>query len=615
MCKREYLLQLAHIQCGFHQGQKRTLERIRLSGLYFPGIKEAVYSFCNQCRPCAQARGVRKLDRVPITPIPRAEVPGQYIFMDVIGPIEPSSGNFKYLLCTVDSCTSWPTVYLLRNLTAKAVCECLCDLFSFLGVAAVISSDQGSNFTSQLTKLFLEKMGCAPRWASPAHPEASGKVERFNASFKRMLHHVILDNPSSWHKYVPFMTWAMRECSNATPGVPPYTLLFGRLPRGPLAVLRDSWQGDIELPVGLGKSAEQYLHDLHAQLKRVHEYAGEHASVAQERYAKAYNKHARPKSFEVDEEVIVLYPDSTNKLRSRWQIGIIVDVRSNSSYLVKLPDGSVRQIHVNKLRPFHKSSKVVKEVTDSGDVLGVSVNSVILEQDSEFGSVYTVPVEPSLSLPSQRIDPSHIAHLTRSQQVQLLAVLDRFPECFDEKPGLCTLVEHEIIMSADFIPRRARAYKVPESLKEEVDKQIPTLLKDGFIRHSSSPQASPIVCVLKKVKVTQENCLDVSLDKSSVLAKPEVRLAIDFRYLNSFTQAFPFPVPDQQDALDAISRFNVISVFDLRASYWQTPIKREHQWLSAFVCHSGLYEWCRTPYGMKNSGSTLLAAIQSIIAL
>jgi hypothetical protein len=118
---------------------------------------------------------------------------------------------------------------------------------------------------------------------------------------------------------------------------------------------------------------------------------------------------------------------------------------------------------------------------------------------------------------------------------------------------------------------------------------------------------------LKKIKVTQENCLDVSLNKSSILAKPEVRLAIDFRYLNSFTQAFPFPVPDQQDALDAISRFNVISVFDLRASYWQTPIKREHQWLSAFVCHSGLYEWCRTPYGMKNSGSTLLAAIQSIL--
>ena len=57
----------------------------------------------------------------------------------------------------------------------------------------------------------------------------------------------------------------------------------------------------------------------------------------------------------------------------------------------------------------------------------------------------------------------------------------------------------------------------------------------------------------------------------------------------------------------------MIYVFDLRASYWQTLIKREHLWLSTFVCHSGLYEWCRTPYGMKNSGSTLLAAIQSIL--
>ena len=47
MCKREYLMELAYILCDFHQDQKRTLERIRLSGLYFPGIKEAVYSFCN----------------------------------------------------------------------------------------------------------------------------------------------------------------------------------------------------------------------------------------------------------------------------------------------------------------------------------------------------------------------------------------------------------------------------------------------------------------------------------------------------------------------------------------------------------------------------------------
>ena len=145
------------------------------------------------------------------------------------------------------------------------------------------------------------------------------------------------------------------------------------------------------------------------------------------------------------------------------------------------------------------------------------------------------------------------------------------------------------MMSPEFIPRRARAYKVAESLKDEVERQIATLLSDGFIRHSSSPQANPIVCVLKKTKVTQNTNSNVC--ENEVAIKPEVRLAIDYRYFNSSTQSFPFPVQDQQTALDAISRFNVISVFDVRASYWQTPIKREHQWLSAFICHSGLYEW------------------------
>ena len=107
-------------------------------------------------------------------------------------------------------------------------------------------------------------------------------------------------------------------------------------------------------------------------------------------------------------------------------------------------------------------------MTDSGDVLGVSVNSVIFEQHSEIGSVYTVPAESSLSLPIQRIDHTHYV----VPKSPLLAVLDRFPECFNEKPGLCNLGEHEIIMSVDFTPRRTRAYKVPVSLKEEVDEQF-----------------------------------------------------------------------------------------------------------------------------------------------
>jgi len=89
----------------------------------------------------------------------------------------------------------------------------------------------------------------------------------------------------------------------------------------------------------------------------------------------------------------------------------IVDVRSKSSYLVSLPDGSVRHEHINKLRPLHGQRSVV-EVTDIEGSSTASVSAVILDQDLEFGRACTVPVEQSDRRPSEQIDPSSVSHLT-----------------------------------------------------------------------------------------------------------------------------------------------------------------------------------------------------------
>jgi len=85
-----------------------------------------------------------------------------------------------------------------------------------LGVASVISSDNATNFSSRLTQECLQRLGCTPRFSSSGHPECHDKIERFNQSFMRLLHHAIRQNPRQWHRCVPFLTWAMRECSNVT---------------------------------------------------------------------------------------------------------------------------------------------------------------------------------------------------------------------------------------------------------------------------------------------------------------------------------------------------------------------------------------------------------------
>jgi len=113
-------------------------------------------------------------------------------------------------------------------------------LFANVGVPKVMVSDCGTNFTSQLTRELLNRLGYSPRFNTPGHPEASGMVVRFNQTCKNMLSHIIQQHQRQWHKYLLLAVWALREVPDATTGTSPYMLVYGRTPRGPLAVLKET---------------------------------------------------------------------------------------------------------------------------------------------------------------------------------------------------------------------------------------------------------------------------------------------------------------------------------------------------------------------------------------
>jgi len=143
---------------------------------------------------------------------------------------------------------------------------------------------------------------------------------------------------------------------------------------------------------------------------------------------------------------------------------------------------------------------------DHCDLLSATVIncSIVYENDVDFGPIQVIEscegVGSNVTLPSQKIDDSKLLHLSGEQRIELLAVLDKYPECFSETPGFCSQLEHEIIISPDFRPKRLKAYKIPEKLKPEVDQQVQELLKLGFIHESKSPMASPLTCVIKRDK-------------------------------------------------------------------------------------------------------------------
>jgi len=378
---------------------------------------------CHECQLRA-----RKLttERVPITPIIKDQIPFQTLNMDCIGPLEPPSAQgHKYCLCIVDICIRWPSVYLLKSLTVKAVCDALLDLFVNVGVPKVIVSDCGTNFTSQLTQEMVRKLGCAPRFNTPGHPEASGMVERFNQTCKKMLHHVMQQHGRQWHKFVPLMLWALRDFANATTGTTPYMLVYGRNPRGPLTILKELWTGENDPSASLAQPVADYLLDLRSKLSEAAEFAQSHTESAQQGYAAHYNLRARQKEFQEGDQVIVLAPKNTGEMGNRW-LGpsTVVRVKSPYSYLVDLGNGNVRHMHANKMRHF------VARIQGCG---------VIAECDTKFGKV--LPPEVVVNegvIPSVRVNPVKLSHLDEGQRAELVEVLDEFAACFSDKQSSVT---------------------------------------------------------------------------------------------------------------------------------------------------------------------------------
>ena len=103
-----------------------------------------------------------------------------------------------------------------------------------------------------------ETDGLFPTFQQPYHPSSTGLAERVVGNVKTIIGKLAVEHPRDWHNVLPMVMWCLREVENETT----WTLVMGHLPRGPLAILKESWCGDEHLPVSFDKNASDYLTEL-----------------------------------------------------------------------------------------------------------------------------------------------------------------------------------------------------------------------------------------------------------------------------------------------------------------------------------------------------------------
>ena len=302
--RKKQVMKLAHDIASGHLNAKRTRERIRLS-FWWPTMTRDVETYVQKCETCQKRARVTSFDRVPITAVPRNDRFFTHWYMDCMGPLFNHKVKYNYALIMVNSASRWPACFPLRSLSAKAVCKAILQLWQFTGCGDVVTSDCGTNVTSQLTHEFMTKLGCSLRFATPGHPQACVLAERMVGTVKCMVSKMAADHFKNWYKYLGYVLWALREIPNETTGVPPWVMVFGHLPRGPLAILKESWCGGKTLPLNLGKSTTDFLNDLRQKLEIAQANAQSHSDREQHRYVTRYNLRSADKHFTVGEQVLL----------------------------------------------------------------------------------------------------------------------------------------------------------------------------------------------------------------------------------------------------------------------------------------------------------------------
>ncbi|KAF0023425.1 hypothetical protein F2P81_024055 [Scophthalmus maximus] len=111
----------------------------------------------------------------------------------------------------------WPEAFPARNENAQTVVKRLMEhIIPRFGISMAIDSDNGTPFTSRVTKLIAKAIGINATFHIPYHPQSSGQVECTNRTIKDKLIKVHKSKQMNWIEALPLVLMSMRAIPSRT---------------------------------------------------------------------------------------------------------------------------------------------------------------------------------------------------------------------------------------------------------------------------------------------------------------------------------------------------------------------------------------------------------------
>ncbi|KAL5506420.1 hypothetical protein EMCRGX_G008052 [Ephydatia muelleri] len=369
-----------------------------------------------------------------------------------------------------------------------------------------------------------------------------------------MLRKTAVQEGKDWDLLIPYVLFAYREVPQSSTGFSPFELLYGREVRGPLDVVKETWEASERS----NQSVVSYVVNIREKLEKMMALVRENVEKAQKVQKAWYDLNTRQRVFKEGDSVLVLLPTSNNPLLAQWQGPYkVVKAVGKVNYCVDMHDRRKRHrvFHVNMLREFYPDNHQ--------QVVGWA-------EDMETDLQEEIPVWKDGE--AVTLDSCHMGEqLTPEQKTELCTLLKEVPGVMSNIPGVTRMAEHRI-ETGNSRPVKLPPYRIPQAYRETIQLEVKEMLEAGIIEPSTS----------------------------------------DWR-LNAVSESDAYPMPRVDDLIDRLGGVSYITTMDLTHGYWQVPVSPDDKHKTAFAAPSGLFQFTRMPFGLKGAPATFQRLVDRVL--
>ncbi|TYK05651.1 Retrotransposable element Tf2 [Cucumis melo var. makuwa] len=275
---------------GGHLGFLRTYKRMN-GEIHWMGMKNDVKKYVEQCEVCQRNKTEALAPAGLLQPLPLPNLILEDWTMDFIEGL-PKAGGYDSIMVVVDRLSKMAHFIILKHpFSAKQVAEKFVEeIISKHGIPNSIVTDRDKVFLSHFWKELFTAMGTSLKRSTAFHPQTDGQTERVNRCLETYLRCFCNEQPTKWHKCIPWAELWYNTTFHALAKTTPFQVVYGR-PPPPLVRY-----GDIK---SNNNSVEQLLKERDLVISALKE----NLIMTQNRMKKQADLHRRELKFKVGDEV------------------------------------------------------------------------------------------------------------------------------------------------------------------------------------------------------------------------------------------------------------------------------------------------------------------------